>query len=387
MAGEARCRGAPRPGRAFRAITFSHGFARAPAHRPLGPPRRWLRPLRAAGRAVERRGRAARRARPHARGRARRRRRSARPRLPATCRSARRSRSSAVAEVSRSSPSPRSASARPISSSPADPATPAALARAGGRALRPLALATEPTPVPAASAPIRPPPLPAAPAPPTLSTLAALDALAVADAGAVPDFPLARPPAAPAAPTRRARPRAGSSLPALAVTRSRSRRSSRSRSRCSSSLARRPAGGGRVSAGCDRRGAPSWRGRAVRHLGGAKRPLRARARRPLLFVRGDVVSRAQASVRSVHVAVEVVREGTVSRAARRSPARCRRRRSSGARSADALAKVARRAAARAPERIARGKRFRSSSRIDEYPQELGGTALRISVVPEEARGR
>ena len=242
--------------------------------------------------------------------------------------------------------------------------------------------------MPAASAPIRPPPLPAAPAPPTLSTLAALDTLAVADAGAVPDLPLARPPAAPAAPTRRARPRAGSSLPALAVN--------------AVALAALLAvalamlvvwRGGRLEAGAFQ---PAAIAAALRH--GAAGPfvtsevqsgLYERERgAPLLFVRGDVVSRAQASVRSVHVAVEVVREGTVvARGEALAGAVPTPEELWRARSADALAKVARRAAARAPERIGPGDAVPFLVAIDEYPQELGGTALRISVVPEEARGR
>jgi hypothetical protein len=84
---------------------------------------------------------------------------------------------------------------------------------------------------------------------------------------------------------------------------------------------------------------------------------------PLLFVRGDVVSRAQAPVRSVRVAVEVVREGTVvARGEALAGALPTPEELWRARSADALAKVARRAAARAPERIGPGTRCPSSSR-------------------------
>jgi hypothetical protein len=109
---------------------------------------------------------------------------------------------------------------------------------------------------------------------------------------------------------------------------------------------------------------------------------------PLLFVRGEIVSRASAPVRAVRVAVEVVREGTVVArgetlaGAVPSPEELWR-----AGSADALARAARRAAARVPVRFGPGEALPFLVALDEYPAELAGAALRVSAAEEEGRSR
>jgi len=252
----------------------------------------------------------------------------------------------------------------------------------------PLALATEPTPPAAASPPSRPPPLPTAvPAARAVSALAALDALAAPEVTAAPDLPVSRPPVPRAAREHPARPRS-MRLPALAVN--------------AVALAALLAialamlvvwRGGRLEVAAFH---PAAIVNALRH--GTAGPFVTAAVRsglyerergaPLLFVRGDVVSRAQAAVRSVRVAVEVVREGTVvARGEALAGAVPTPEELWRARSADALARVARRAAARAPERIGPGDEVPFLVAIDEFPQELAGTVLRISVAPEEDRER
>jgi predicted Zn finger-like uncharacterized protein len=250
-----------------------------------------------------------------------------------------------------------------------------------------LALATEPTPArPARSSP-RPPPLPPAP---SRRPLPALDALGLDPLASPQPVPAPAQPALPE-PARASplRARRGGRLPALAVN--------------AVALAALLAvalailvvwRGGRLEAAAFH---PAALVAALRH-GPATGPFVAERVRsglyererggPLLFVRGEIVSRASAPVRAVRVAVEVVREGTVVArgetlaGAVPSPEELWR-----AGSADALARAARRAAARVPVRFGPGEALPFLVALDEYPAELAGAALRVSAAEEEGRSR
>ena len=240
-----------------------------------------------------------------------------------------------------------------------------------------LALATERTGAPAAGAPARPPPLPSGPLAPALAALAALDERAAPE----PSPRAAAPPA-----------------PQVAPSPSRSRSRSRPGSRLASLLVNAVAlaallalalaivvvwRGGRLEAAAFR---PAAIIAALRHgaaagpfvTAGVRSGLYQRERgAPLLFVRGEVVSRAPAAVRAVRVVVEVVREGTVvARGEALAGAVPTAEELWRVQSTDALERVARTAAGRTPERIAPGDEVPFLVAFDEYPPESrrGGAA-------------
>ena len=245
-----------------------------------------------------------------------------------------------------------------------------------------LALATERTGAPAAGAPARPPPLPSGPLAPALAAIAALDERAAPE----PSPRAAAPPAPPVAPSR-SRSRPESRLASLLVN----------AVALAALLALALAivvvwRGGRLEAAAFR---PAAIIAALRHgaaagpfvTAGVRSGLYERERgAPLLFVRGEVVSRAPAAVRAVRVVVEVVREGTVvARGEALAGAVPTAEELWRVQSTDALERVARTAAGRTPERIAPGDEVPFLVAFDEYPPELAGAALRVSAVPEERR--
>jgi predicted Zn finger-like uncharacterized protein len=101
---------------------------------------------------------------------------------------------------------------------------------------------------------------------------------------------------------------------------------------------------------------------------------------PVLFVRGEVVSRAPAPVAGVKVAVEIVRDGRVIArgealaGAVPTPEALHR-----AADAAALAAVAREAASRAPSRVAPGDAVPFLVAIADHPADLEGASLRVEV--------
>jgi predicted Zn finger-like uncharacterized protein len=105
---------------------------------------------------------------------------------------------------------------------------------------------------------------------------------------------------------------------------------------------------------------------------------------PLLFVRGEVVSRAPAPVARVKVAVEVVRGGRVIArgsalaGAVPSPEALHR-----ADDAAALAAAARAATSGAPARVAPGDVVPFLVAIADHPADLAGASLRIEVAPAD----
>jgi predicted Zn finger-like uncharacterized protein len=128
---------------------------------------------------------------------------------------------------------------------------------------------------------------------------------------------------------------------------------------------------------------------------GAARPFSARHVRsglyerekgpPVLFVRGEAVSRAPAPVGRLKVAVEVVRDGRVIArgealaGAVPTPEALHR-----ASDAAALAAVARAAASGAPRRVAPGDAVPFLVAIADHPADLEGASLRVEVAAEGA---
>jgi predicted Zn finger-like uncharacterized protein len=101
---------------------------------------------------------------------------------------------------------------------------------------------------------------------------------------------------------------------------------------------------------------------------------------PLLFVRGNVVSRAPAAVRRVTVAVEIVRAGKVlARGEAVAGAVPTAEELHAASDAAALAAVARHAAARAPRDVKPGDAVPFLVAIGDAPADLDGASLRMTV--------
>ncbi|WP_242360876.1 MULTISPECIES: zinc-ribbon domain-containing protein [Anaeromyxobacter] len=247
-----------------------------------------------------------------------------------------------------------------------------------------LALATEPTPAPAPRAPLRPPPLPIPAHVPTT-----LDFIPVAEVPE-PHAPVrAAPFTAPPASARRGSSARGARLTALAVN------AVALVAVLAIALAMLVVWrGGRIEAAAFR---PAAIAAALRHgtpagpfvASDVRSGLYDRERAaPILFVRGSIVSHAPARVRSVRVAVEVVREGTViARGEALAGAVPGPEDLWRAATPEALARASRAAARRAPDEIRPGDEVPFLVAIDEYPPQLAGAALRISAAPEEARRR
>lgn len=102
---------------------------------------------------------------------------------------------------------------------------------------------------------------------------------------------------------------------------------------------------------------------------------------PVLFVRGEVVSRAATAVRQVRVAVELLRDGRViARGEALAGAIPTAEALHRAADAAALAAVAREAAARAPAQLAPGAAVPFLVAIADHPADLEGASLRVEVV-------
>jgi predicted Zn finger-like uncharacterized protein len=109
---------------------------------------------------------------------------------------------------------------------------------------------------------------------------------------------------------------------------------------------------------------------------------------PLLFVRGEVVSRAPAPVAAVQVDVEIVREGRViARGGAMAGAVPTPEELHRARDASALAALARASAARAPPQVRPGDTVPFLVTIGDHPADLSGAALRIALAGSEASVR
>jgi predicted Zn finger-like uncharacterized protein len=103
---------------------------------------------------------------------------------------------------------------------------------------------------------------------------------------------------------------------------------------------------------------------------------------PLLFVRGNVLSRAPAAVPAVNVAVEIVRGGRVlARGEAIAGAVPTAEELHAASDAAALAAVARGAAARAPRQVKPGDAVPFLVAIGDAPADLDGASLRVVVTP------
>jgi predicted Zn finger-like uncharacterized protein len=107
---------------------------------------------------------------------------------------------------------------------------------------------------------------------------------------------------------------------------------------------------------------------------------------PILFVRGRIVSRAPQPVRSVRVAVEVVRDGQViARGAALAGAVPTPEELWAAPDASALEVVARAASARAPGQVRPGDRVPFLVAIADHPADLDGATLRFDLSPQEGK--
>jgi predicted Zn finger-like uncharacterized protein len=104
---------------------------------------------------------------------------------------------------------------------------------------------------------------------------------------------------------------------------------------------------------------------------------------PLLFVRGEVVSRAPGPVAAIRVAVDVLRSGgVVAHGEGRAGAVPTPEELHEASDAASLARLSREAAARAPAQVRPGERLPFLVVIDDYPSELQGASLRVSASGE-----